>query len=164
MKKFIIAFLLLISYNSFSQVGLKGFTVGGNTTEDKVTTTVGGLPGILTFDKMNSGKIWKINFSSSKSYRPDGTQFDKVSFYNDLVQLIDGIEENYTISFKNSDLVLDQIIEVRSLQFSTTKNGIEYDIATHGKRMGDKEWISFSIRSIRLNEIHRNQNPNKHDY
>lgn len=164
MNKFILIIVLLINGITYCQVMLKGFDLGGYSVDNKIVTTVGGLPGVIALDKMNNGKIWKITFSSTKSYRSSDNKFDQIGFYNDLRELINGIEENYIISFEKDDLSLDKIIEVRSLKFTTIKNGIEYTIATDTERRNNKEWISFSLRSIRLDQINRNENPNKHDY
>ena len=164
MNKFILLFLLLFCSVSYSQVVLKGINLGGYNDDNEIVTTVGGLPGVILLDKMKNGKIWKITFSSTKSYRSHDNKFDQIGFYNDLRELINGIEENYEISFKNSNLNLDKIIEVRSLNFTASKNGVEYSITTDSERRNFKEWISFSLRSNRLDQINRNENPNKHDY
>ena len=58
----------------------------------------------------------------------------------------------------------EEIIEIRSILLATTKNGVEYKISTHMERKNNKEWISFSLRSLRLDQINRNADPNKHDY
>lgn len=155
--------LLLCGVN-YSQVVLKGFNLGGYSVENESVTTVGGLPGVISLDKMNNGKIWMINFSSTKSYRSNDNEFDKKEFYTDLKELISGIEENYLISFDHYDLSLEKIIEIRDLDMTTAKNGVEFKITTGFERRNYKEWISFSLRSPRLDQINRNENPNKHDY
>jgi hypothetical protein len=149
---------------AFSQVALKGVELGGYSPDSEKVTTVGGLSGILVFDKMKNEKIWKITFSSTKSYRSDENKFDQIGFYNDVRELIQGIEDNYMISFDMDNVRNEEIIEIRSILFKTTKNGVEYVISTHMERKNSKEWISFSLRSIRLDQINRNANPNKHDY
>jgi hypothetical protein len=149
---------------AFSQVALKGVELGGYSPGNEKVTTVGGLPGILVFDKMKNEKIWKITFSSTKSYRSENSKFDPIVFYNDFRELIQGIEDNYIISFGIDDITFEDFIEIRSIQFETTKNGVEYRISTHMERENNKEWISFSLRSLRLDQINRNENPNKHDY
>jgi hypothetical protein len=149
---------------AFSQVALKGVELGGYSSDSEKKTTVGGLPGTLVFDKMKNEKIWKITFSSTKSYRSDENEFDQIGFYNDVRELIQGIEDNYMISFDMDNVRNEEIIEIRSILFKTTKNGVEYVISTHMERKNSKEWISFSLRSIRLDQINRNANPNKHDY
>lgn len=164
MKNYIIIAVFFISYVTYSQVGLKGIDLGGYSTETEKVTTVGGLPGILAMDKMKNEKIWKITFSSTKSYRSDDNKFDQIGFYNDFRELTKGIEDNYLISFDIDNVRNEEIIEIRSVLFETTKNGIEYVISTHMERKNNKEWVSFSLRSIRLDQINRNANPNKHDY
>lgn len=149
---------------AFSQVDLKGVELGGYSPYSEKVTTVGGLPGTIVLDKMKNDKIWKITFSSTKSYRSDENIFDQISFYNDVRELIQGIEDNYLISFDMDNIRKEEIIEIRSIMFNTTKNGVEYIIATHMERKNNKEWISFSLRSLRLDQINRNANPNKHDY
>lgn len=164
MKKYITIIAFFISCLAFSQVALKGVELGGYSTASEKKTTVGGLPGTLVFDKMKNEKIWKITFSSTRSYRSDENEFDQIGFYNDVRELIQGIEDNYLISFYMDNVRNEEIIEIRSTLFTTTKNGVEYVISTHMERKNSKEWISFSLRSIRLDQINRNANPNKHDY
>ncbi len=164
MKKILFIVALLLCGVNYSQVVLKGFNLGGYSVENESVTTVGGLPGVISLDKMNNGKIWMINFSSTKSYRSNDNEFDKKEFYTDLKELISGIEENYLISFDHYDLSLEKIIEIRDLNMTTAKNGVEFKITTGFERRNYKEWISFSLRSPRLDQINRNENPNKHDY
>lgn len=163
MKKIFMIITVFYCTVNYGQVVLKGITLGGYSTDNDIVTTVGGLPGMIVLDKMKNGKIWKITFSSTKSYRSDENKFDEVQFYNDLRELVNGIEENYLIQF-DKDLSLENIIEVRDLKMTTIKNGVEYVIQTHYERRNYKEWISFSLRGIRLDQINRNENPNKHDY
>ena len=94
----------------------------------------------------------------------DENKFDQIGFYNDVRELIQGIEDNYMISFDMDNVRNEEIIEIRSILLETVKNGVEYVISTHMERKNSKEWISFSLRSIRLDQINRNANPNKHDY
>ena len=164
MNKFILIIALLIINVTYAQVELKGYSLGGYNVDNEVITTVGGLPGVLVFDKMKNGKIWKITYSSTKSYRSEDNKFDQMGFYKDLKELVQGIENNFMISFDKDKIIFENIIEVRSLKLSTTKNGVEYIIMTHTERKDNKEWISFSLRSIRLDQINRNEDPNKHDY
>jgi hypothetical protein len=164
MKKSIVIVVFFISNIAFSQVGLKGVELGGYSSINEKVTTVGGLPGILMLDTMKNEKIWKITFSSTKSYRSENNKFDQIDFYNDFRELIQGTEDNYMISFGIDDIRFEDIIEIRSMQFETTKNGVEYIISTHMERKNNKEWILFSLRSLRLDHINRNENPNKHDY
>jgi len=149
---------------AFSQVALKGVELGGYSQYSEKITTVGGLPGKLVMDKMKNEKIWKITFSSTKSYRSDDNKFDQIGFYNDLKELIQGIENNYIVPFDADNISFEDFIEIRSVRFVTIKNGVEYVISTHMERKTSKEWISFSLRSLRLDQINRNENPNKHDY
>ena len=149
---------------AFSQVGLKGVELGGYSPDSEKITTVGGLPGVLVLDKMKNEKIWKITFLSTKPYRSDKNKFDQIDFYNDLKELIQGIENNYIVSFDADDISFEDFIEIRSVRFEIIKNGVEYVISTHMERKNNKEWISFSLRSVRLDQINRNANPNKHDY
>ena len=164
MKKIVFIVALLLWGVNYSQVVLKGFNLGGYSVENESVTTVGGLPGVISLDKMNNGKIWMITFSSTKSYRSNDNEFEKKEFYSDLKELISGIEEYYLISFDHYDLSLEKTIEIRDLDMTTTKNGVEFKIVTGFERRNYKEWISFRLRSPRLDQINRNENPNKHDY
>ena len=164
MKKIVFIVALLLCNVNYSQVVLKGFDLGGYSLDNETVTTVGGLPGVISLNKMKNGKIWMITFSSTKSYRSVDNEFDKKEFYSDLNELVNGIEENYLLSFENYDLSLENIIEIRDLDLTTTKNGVEFKITTGFERRNYKEWISFSLRSPRLDQINRNENPNKHDY
>lgn len=163
MKKNLFLLMMFISSLGYSQVVLKGFNLGGYSDDNEKVTTVGGLPGVISLDKMKNGKIWKITFSSTMSFRSEENKFEEVEFYNELRALVNGIEENYLVKF-DKDLSLENIIEVRDIKMNTLKNGVEFVIQTHYERRNYKEWITFSLRSIRLDQINRNENPDKHDY
>ena len=121
----------------------------------------------MPLNKLSKKYWWTSNwktFSSTKTYRSDENKFDQIGFYNDLKELIQGIENNYIVPFDADDISFEDFIEIRSVRFENIKNGVEYVISTHMERKSNKEWISFSLRSLRLDQINRNENPNKHDY
>lgn len=142
MKKIITLILFFIGISVFSQVSLKGYTLGEKLVGENIQeTTVAGIEGIIMAQTIEDNRIYGIRF-----YVSDGDSMLEIFKYQ-LDFLRDGVEKNYGITLeyqKHDSSVFDYSLVA-------IKDDVSYKIFVEeidGDE--DKYKVALSIYSSRL--------------
>lgn len=145
MRKISFILALMLSVTAFSQVSLKGITLGEKTTKEApIQATVAGIEGKLSFHRLKDGRVFYLLFQpSSDEEIPD--------FFSEvyLEQLIEGVESHYEVKLSKDG---DEQVYV----LADEKDGINYGISVMRLRE-DSMYFSLSISSNELREARKQE-------
>lgn len=149
MKKVTLILILLISFSAFSQVSLKGYTLGEKLEgEEWKYTTVAGIEGVVTALTIEDTRIYSITFFAREQKEEE--VMVKIFKY-ELDFLKEGVEKKYgiTLEHKDADLTLFDYI------LFANKDDVEYKIFVD-EIDGDevKYRVAFTINSDELYSIY----------
>jgi hypothetical protein len=92
----IVAFLTAQgAVNAQETIGLKGYDLGTKIEKDVEMITLGGIEGLLSFGKLNDGRVYMIMFTPSK----DGSKVDYI-YTTDVDRLLKGLEAKFSVKLR----------------------------------------------------------------
>ena len=140
MKRTLLIFAIALQgIAAISQVELKGIKLGYVNPENEITTTVGGVEGVVYANTINDGRAYIISFAPN----------DRISSVK-AQTLITAIEKKYGVKLKRKDSYSDT--------YSASKGGYFYFVsADENQFMTPSTEFGFAIIKLDLNEINKGE-------
>ncbi|UCE94004.1 MAG: hypothetical protein JSV73_01575 [Flavobacteriaceae bacterium] len=137
MKYFALILAFIMSVTAFSQVSLKGYTLGKKLKGvDKRHTTVAGIEGTLSAKTLIDDRIFMITFVSV-DYTENFKNKIKIQKYQ-LDNLLEGVEKKYGVMLNLKDKEQYKY-STFDFGYKASKDGVVYDVSVQEE--GDNSYV-----------------------
>jgi hypothetical protein len=153
-RAFIIFIVIFQPILTKAQVGLKWFTLGEKSNRGSEITTLGGISGCLSAAKLSNGRVFLIEFKTSRNCKNDGYRLVTVQ-KPDREFIRETLEEKFIIQFE-----IISMIKGSDHQWKATKDGISFYIREKNEPDYSEEFnmpLRITIIDDKLKERYNNE-------
>lgn len=153
MKKVVILLMLFIGFTGFSQVSLKGYTVGKKlTVKNPKETTVAGIAGRVLAKTLEDNRIYLILFAPVVF--DDFGDYETTKITNEQLDiLVKGVENNYDVVLKNAT-AKTELEKKATTVLRAEKNNVEFTVLVTENNSESLKLAILIIKDIELYKIH----------